>query len=110
MPILVSGSGVYLFSPDGIIDAKSSNAPQLEQDGQTEIPETQAAPEILEGENTSNEVAAEVKAFMKWANKGARKREFEFKMIDPIVGEALNRCAIEGDLDTARSLAKAYLA
>jgi hypothetical protein len=47
---------------------------------------------------------------MKWAAKGTRKREFEFKMIDPIVGEALNRCAVEGDLDTARSLAKAYLA
>jgi len=110
MPILVSGSGVYLFSPDGIIDAKTSNAPQLEQDGETTIPETQAAPEIPEGENTSNEVAAEVKAFMKWAAKGQRKRDFEFKMIDPIVGEALNRCAVEGDLDTARSLAKAYLA
>jgi len=110
MPILVSGSGVYLFSPDGIIDAKTSNAPQLEQDGETAIPETQAAPEIPEGENTSNEVAAEVKAFMKWAAKGQRKRDFEFKMIDPIVGEALNRCAVEGDLDTARSLAKAYLA
>lgn len=112
MPILVSGSSVYLFSPDGLINPATESAPQLEQDGTTEIPGTANAPEkeIPEGANTSNEVAAEVKAFMKWAAKGARKRDFEFKMIDPIVGEALNRCAVEGDLDTARSLAKAYLA
>jgi hypothetical protein len=52
---------------------------------------------------------AEVKAFMKWANKGKRARLFEFKSLDPIVGDALNRCAFDGDLDTARALAKAYL-
>jgi hypothetical protein len=46
---------------------------------------------------------------MKWAQKGKRARLFEFKSLDPIVGEALNRCAFEGDLDTARALAKAYL-
>jgi len=112
MPMLVSGSSVYLFSPDGLINPAAESAPQLESDGTTEVPGSAAAPkeEIPEGKDTSNEVAAEVKAFMKWANKGARKRDFEFKMIDPIVGEALNRCAVEGDLDTARSLAKAYLA
>ena len=117
MPILVSGSSMYLFSPDGLINpATQTSAPQLESDGQTEITEPGVPAEkpkeeeIPEGEKTSNEVAAEVKAFMKWANKGQRKRDFEFKMIDPIVGEALNRCAVEGDLDTARSLAKAYLA
>ena len=54
--------------------------------------------------------SAEVKAFMKWAKKGnANRRDFEFKALDPIVGEALNRCAFDGDMDTARSLAKAYL-
>jgi hypothetical protein len=112
MPMLVSGSSVYLFSPDGLINPAAESAPQLESDGTTEVPGSATAPkeEIPEGKDTSNEVAAEVKAFMKWANKGARKRDFEFKMIDPIVGEALNRCAVEGDLDTARSLAKAYLA
>jgi hypothetical protein len=112
MPMLVSGSSVYLFSPDGLINPAAESAPQLESDGTTEVPGSAAAPkeEIPEGKDTSNEVAAEVKAFMKWAAKGQRKRDFEFKMIDPIVGEALNRCAVEGDLDTARSLAKAYLA
>jgi hypothetical protein len=46
---------------------------------------------------------------MKWANKGKRARLFEFKSLDPIVADALNRCAYEGDLDSARALAKAYL-
>jgi hypothetical protein len=46
-----------------------------------------------------------VKAFMKWANKGKRARLFEFKTLDPIVGDALNRCAYEGDLDSARARA-----
>ena len=119
MPILVSGSSVYLFSPDGMINPATTSAPQLESDGETEVPGTEATPEevpapqekeIPEGKDTSNEVAAEVKAFMKWAAKGNRKREFEFKMIDSVVADALNRCAVEGDLDTARSLAKAYLA
>jgi len=55
--------------------------------------------------------SAEVKAFLKWAKKGsASRRDFEFKALDPIVGEALNRCAFDGDMETARSLAKAYIA
>jgi hypothetical protein len=119
MPILVSGSGVYLFSPEGMINAATAeSATQLDQDGAeiaTEVGEPTPESEVIPEEEVPpiaapEEVAAEVKAFMKWAAKGTRKREFEFKMIDPIVGEALNRCAVEGDLDTARSLAKAYLA
>jgi len=87
----------------------AGSAAQLDQEG-TEIDENEVGTEEEVPQETAEEVAAEVKAFMKWAAKGTRKREFEFKMIDPIVGEALNRCAVEGDLDTARSLAKAYLA
>jgi hypothetical protein len=98
MPILVSAGGMYLFGPDGLIDpSQTVTAPQLESNGETNIIE----PKV--------EVAAEVKAFMKWANKGRRNRDFEFKTIDPVVAEALNRCAMEGDLETARSLAKAYI-
>lgn len=103
MPIMALGNAMYLFSPDGIINAAElTSAPQLEQDGETAIEEKPTEP-------AKDEVAAEVKAFMKWANKGNRKREFEFKMIDSVVADALNRCALEGDLDTARSLAKAYI-
>jgi hypothetical protein len=119
MPILLAGPSVLLFSPDGIIDAMAGgSAPQLESDGKTEIPGTNVdaegkpeAKEEIEEEIEPNkeEVAVEVKAFMKWANKGRRGRDFEFKTIDPIVAGALNACAAEGDLETARQLAKAYI-
>jgi hypothetical protein len=67
-------------------------------------------PTVAEEEAIDNETKTEVKAFMKWANKGKRARLFEFKALDPIVADALNRCAYEGDLESARALAKAYLA
>ena len=54
-------------------------------------------------------VSTEIRAFLKWSSKGKRARHFEFKAVDPIVGEALNRCYFDDDMDTARSLAKAYL-
>jgi hypothetical protein len=113
MPIMVAGSSVLLFSPDGIIDAaQAAQAPTLS--GPDATPDAPTTPDTLE-EKPSTEVkpedeeATEVKAFMKWAAKGKRARLFEFKSLDPIVGDALNRCAFDGDLDTARALAKAYL-
>ena len=52
----------------------------------------------------------EARAFIKWADKPYRRtRSFEFKALDPIVGDALNRCYFDGDMDTAKSLVKAYL-
>jgi hypothetical protein len=113
MPILVSGSGVYLFSPDGLIDAATASvAPTLS--GPDATPDAPTTPNPLEQKPSTevtpeDEEATEVKAFMKWAAKGKRARLFEFKSLDPIVGDALNRCAFDGDLDTARALAKAYL-
>jgi Phage portal protein len=54
--------------------------------------------------------AEEARAFIKWADKPYRRtRSFEFKALDPIVGDALNRCYFDGDMDTAKSLVKAYL-
>jgi hypothetical protein len=113
MPILVSGSSVYLFSPDGLIDAATASvAPTLS--GPDATPTAPETPDTLE-EKPSTEIkpeeeeVTEVKAFMKWAAKGKRARLFEFKSLDPIVGDALNRCAFDGDLETARALAKAYL-
>jgi hypothetical protein len=113
MPILVSGSGVYLFSPDGLIDAATASvAPTLS--GPDATPDAPTTPNPLEQEPATeimpeDEEVNEVKAFMKWAAKGKRARLFEFKSLDPIVGDALNRCAFDGDLETARALAKAYL-
>ncbi len=123
MPLLVAGADIFLFSPDGIINAKEViSAPALEGPNATAIapstPDTaeskpEEAPEPKEESEIEEELdrntVEEVKAFMKWANKGKRARLFEFKSLDPIVGEALNRCAFDGDLETARALAKAYL-
>jgi hypothetical protein len=132
MPILVAGADMFLFSPDGIINAKEvTTAPALEGPNATPIapttPDTanakpqeetvrvpdkeipQEEVDELDEEEVEKAVEQEVKAFMKWANKGKRARLFEFKSLDPIVGEALNRCAFDGDLETARALAKAYL-
>ena len=130
MPMIVSGSDIFLFSPEGIINAATvTSAPALE--GPEATPIAPATPDVNNGKplqeqgvpkveaeeaeteeddaEKEKETADEVKAFMKWANKGKRARLFEFKSLDPIVGEALNRCAFDGDLDTARALAKAYL-
>lgn len=122
MPLLVAGSDIFLFSPDGIINAKEVvTAPTLEgPDATPTAPTTpdvaNAKPEEVTPEEASEveeevdeETRTEVKAFMKWVSKGRRARPFEFKTLDPIVGEALNRCAFDGDIDTARALAKAYL-
>jgi len=113
MPILVSGASAYLFSPDGLIHAATASvAPSLS--GPDATPDAPVTPDTLE-EKPATEVkpeeeeVTEVKAFMKWAAKGKRARLFEFKSLDPIVGDALNRCAFDGDLETARALAKAYL-
>jgi hypothetical protein len=113
MPILATGGAVYLFSPDGLIDAATASiAPTLS--GPDATPDAPTTPNTLE-QKPSTEVkpeedeVTEVKAFMKWAAKGKRARLFEFKALDPIVGDALNRCAFDGDIDTARALAKAYL-
>lgn len=135
MPILVAGGGAYFLSPDGLINAATAAvAPTLDEDLEEQTPANQPLPEEPEeeegseesfeeeaeeqGENEdkeddeealSREERAEAKAYMKWVMKGARHRRFEFHRIDPIVAEALNRCAFEGDIDTARALVKAYL-
>ena len=113
MPILATGGAVYLFSPDGLIDAATASmAPTLS--GPDATPDAPTTPDTLEQKpssevNPEEDEVTEVKAFMKWAAKGKRARLFEFKALDPIVGDALNRCAFDGDIETARALAKAYL-
>jgi hypothetical protein len=115
MPILVSGAGMFLFSPDGLINAAQlTTAPALEGTEATAI-EAPVEAEVPEEEEIAEtpvtvETVKEVQAFMKWAKKGDRGRDFEFKTIEPIVAEALNQCVYDGDLDTAKALAKAYLA
>lgn len=116
MPILASGSGLFLFSPEGIINAATAaTAPALEGAEATPVEPTPVGSKPEEEptgeteEEISEEVEREVKAFMKWASKGKRIRLFEFTHLDPIVADALNKCALDGDYETARALAKAYL-
>jgi hypothetical protein len=120
MPMLVAGADIFLFSPDGIINAKEViSAPTLEgadatpttpttPDTRNEKPQTEEAQ--IDDDEIDEATRTEVKAFMKWASKGKRARLFEFKALDPIVADALNKCAVEGDFETARALAKAYIA
>jgi len=68
------------------------------------------APAWVGTPDTEKMAADEVKAFVKWAKKTDRARQFEFKSLDPIIGDALNRCYFDGDKETIRSLTKAYLA
>ena len=69
----------------------------------------ETAPAWVGTPDTSAQSADEVKSFLVWAKVKDRPRQFEFKSLDPIVGDALNRCYFDGDIDTMRSLAKAYL-
>lgn len=111
MPMMVVGSTAFLLKPEGIVpfvEPPAPVAPVLPNGEPVDenAPEKPAAP--TEEPNTE-ETTAEVKAFMKWVSKGKRARLFEFKSLDPIVGEALNKCAFDGDMESARALAKAYL-
>jgi hypothetical protein len=68
------------------------------------------APVWLGTPDMAKEASIEVEAFLKWAGRGRdRARKFEFYALDPIVGDALNRCFFDGDKETMKSLAKAYL-
>jgi Phage portal protein len=113
MPMLSNGSNVYFFSKEGLINATNGTAeeetPEAKGDNQVIPPVDQEENQQEDQTKTNLEVEAETKAFMKWAQKGKRSRDFEFKTLDPVVADALNRCAFEGDLSTARSLIKAYL-
>jgi hypothetical protein len=128
MPMLVTGATTYLFSPDGVLDIKGlvgkedPNAVPSESFGETpnatdvsangtpeeETPNQDTGAQLRRDE-MGDGIQSEVKAFMKWSKKGKHERQFEFKMIDPVVADALNRCAYEGDIETIKSLTKAYL-
>ena len=117
MPILVAGSSVFLFTPEGIVTAGSptdgsipTETPALsDQKPTTETPVVEEPKtEVKTITSPSKEEKQELAAFQRWINKGIRKRTFNFERVDPIVGDALNKCLEDGDIDTARSLISAY--
>ena len=68
------------------------------------------APVWLGKPDNSKAAAAEVNQFLAWADRPwSRARQFQFKALDSIVGDALNRCYFDNDMETLKSLAKAYL-
>ena len=68
------------------------------------------APVWLGTPDMAKAAVAEIEAFHHWTKrKWDKTRKFEFKSIDPIVADALNRCYFDGDKDTMKSLMKAYL-
>ena len=120
-PILVAGGGVFLFTPDGIVNVATPppGAEEIDPDAPKDgpkpkedapKPKDKVDPEIDPvAKKDPKAVNKEVKSFLKFASKGARGRPFDFEFVDPIVGEALNDCYLHEDMDTAYSLAKAYL-
>lgn len=123
MPIFVAGNAVYVLSPDGLVLADNGmsggmlGAEMVAPDVQPETPTTEIGanpveetPQDLEDQTPTADAKKELQIFLKWANKGIRNRPFNFEDVDPIVGEALNRCARDGDLEMARTLISAYSA
>ena len=108
MPFLVAGSSVFLFTPEGIVAA---GAPEnLDQNpDQIEAKPTDNKPiETASATNPSKAEKRELERFERWLDKGIRDRSFRFYNVDPIVGDALNKCLVDGDIDLARNLISAY--
>lgn len=123
MPMIISGSSVYVFTPDGLVTAGTS----LDENGiQDEAPavDTNAQPVPTNGEekpaspdlnpepkptDVNAQEAEEVKKFIRWVRKGNPTRPFEFKTLEPTYAEVLNKFVETNDLDSARWYAECYL-
>lgn len=119
MPIFVAGNSVFLMSPNGLTLVDSGMGMMGEdpnispEEPTTNIPEKPADQDgesdpADEEEIPNKEVKKELQTFLKWANKGVRNRPFNFENVEPVVGEALNRCLEDGDIQMARTLVFAY--
>jgi len=120
MPIFVAGNSVYLMTPNGLqlVDngmGMDGSAPdQSPENPTTDIPNTPEDSDNGESDPLDQEeyptksAKKELQTFLKWANKGVRNRPFNFEAVEPVVGEALNRCLEDGDIEMARTLIFAY--
>lgn len=115
MPMIIAGSSVYVFTPDGLVTAGTT----LTEDGM--VDETVEGGSAGEAKPTGGEAPApepkdpdaeaqdEVKKFIRWIRKGTPNRPFEFIMLEPTYAEVLNKFVAEKDLDSARWYAELYL-
>ena len=127
VPLLFAPNGIYTLSPTGLTLADQGLGdmgqlglePMMMEDQENEEQPAEESTtsgvsggpveeEQVEEEFPSKSAKKELQIFMKWASKGIRNRPFNFEDVDPIVGEALNRLAADGDLETARTVIAAY--
>lgn len=94
------------LSPEGLIT--STMTTEVGEDGAPQLNvAAQAALESAreQGATESEMQRAEVAAFIKWASKGKRNREFMFKHVDSVSADALNHAAKYSTIDEVRSVA-----
>lgn len=126
MPLMHTATGVWIVTPDGLVPADTPILPDgtvpeaisepvppeptaqtIDQSGEEVgtdgVEEGQAQDSGVPGDAT-----AEVKAFLKWA-KRPRKRDFEFKHLEPVYAEVLNKFVQSGDPEGAAWYAELYL-
>jgi hypothetical protein len=100
MPMLVAGQSVYLFGPDGMVPAGTA----LDDNGNVEQDQTEPE-QTVETEPAQKEV----EKFLRWINKSAPSRPFNFEHLENSYADVLNKFIDEKDFDSARWYAERYL-
>lgn len=122
MPLMHTPTGVWIVTVDGLVPADTPILPDgtvVEPISEPEPPaptaqtidqggEEVATDGVTDGEAQDSGVSGEVKAFLKWA-KRPRKRDFEFKHLEPVYAEVLNKFVQSGDPEGAAWYAELYL-
>jgi len=113
VPMLLTSSGLMFITPDGVVSASKPSPVVVPDDAATDANGNPVEPaESTEPpkESASQESSSqEVKAFMKWARRGATDRDFEFKTLDAVHAAALNRAAKNQDFDLIKSVSEVIL-
>jgi hypothetical protein len=107
MPMVVAGSSVYFFGPDGVQPAVEPVAPTTEAPVDDEVGDT-GKPVDSKPED-AKPAEEEVKKFIRWIRKGNPTRPFEFKELDETYADVLNKFIETKDVDSARWYAEHYL-
>lgn len=122
MPMLITGASVYVFTPEGLVNAGTPLDPYgMMIEEEPVAVDTEAQPVPTNGEEApapteapvtdlvDDEAAEEVKKFIRWVRKGNPTRPFEFKSLEPTYADVLNKFVETNDLDSARWYAECYL-
>lgn len=103
---IISGTSTIGVTDEGVAEPRvqelaSENVPAdaVTEDGSVDA---EAIPPTTDQKSLQRE---EIAAFIKWAAKGKRGREFSFKHIDSISADALNEAAASGNIEEVRSVA-----